>query len=156
MSQPPLVAELFAAFALEVGATPSVTLRGGNALDDYRSPPPFESATDSISDSYLESYPWGIGYLDAVSWRHYLPYLIEYAIRHKHSGNLVVDGLLNSLRPPDREPARLASLSPQQEALVVLFLELLAFGEPTPHQALACQVLDEWWIPNAIYRPASQ
>lgn len=156
MSQSPLVAELFAAFAHEVAATPSVTLRGGNALDDYLQPSPFESATDSISDSYLESYPWGIGYLDAASWRHYLPYLIEYAIRHKQSGNLVVDGLLNSLRPPDREPARLASLSAQQEALVTQFLEVLAFGEPSPHQEFACQVLEEWWVPNALYRPANK
>jgi hypothetical protein len=156
MSQSPLVSELFAAFALEAKATPSVTLRAGNALDDYRQPLPFEYAADSISDSYLESYPWGIGYLDAASWRHYLPYLIEYAIRHKDIGNLVVDGLLNSLRPPDREPPRLASLSPNQEALVARFLEVLAFGEPSPHQESACQVLEEWWVPNALYRPATK
>lgn len=156
MGQSPLVAELFAAFAPEVEATPSVTLRAGNALDDYSQPSPFETAADSISDSYLESYPWGIGYLDAASWRHYLPYLIEYAIRHKDSGDLVVDGLLNSLRPPDREPPRLASLSPQQEALVARFLEALAFGEPSPYSELACQVLEEWWVPNALYRPATK
>jgi hypothetical protein len=156
MGQPPLVAELFGAFALEIAAIPSVTLRAGNSLDDYQQPSPFESAVDSISDGYLENYPWGIGYLDAASWRHYLPHLIEYALRHKHDGNLVVDGLLNSLRPPDREPPRLASLSPQQEAQVTRFLEALAFGEPSPHQELACQVLEEWWIPNALYRQVAK
>ncbi|MBL8487088.1 MAG: hypothetical protein JNK22_08385 [Rhodocyclaceae bacterium] len=153
---PPLAAELFAAFAADVAATPSVTLRAGNALDDHRQPPPFEVAADSVSDGYLEQYPWGIGHLDAASWRHYLPFLMAYALSHRDAGNPVVEGLLNSLRPPDREPARLASLSPDQEALVTRFLETLAFGDPSPHQELACQVLGEWWIPNALYRPASR
>lgn len=156
MGRVSLVAELFSAFAADVAATPTVTLRAGNELDDYKQASRFEPTVDSISDAYLESYPWGIAHLDAASWRHYLPYLIEYALRHSHNGSLVVDALLNSLRPPDREPPRLASLSRQQESLITQFLETLAFGESSVHQDLACQVLDEWWLPNALYRAAAK
>ena len=156
MGQSPLAAELFSAFSAEVAATPSVTLRAGNDLDDYKQPSQFEPTADLISDAYLESYPWGIAHLDAASWRHYLPHLIDYALRHRNDGNLVVDSLLNSLRPPDREPPRLASLSRQQESLITQFLEALAFGESSAQQALACQVLDEWWAPNALYRVAAK
>ncbi|TXI93389.1 MAG: hypothetical protein E6Q34_05570 [Burkholderiaceae bacterium] len=152
MSQSSLVAELFAAFAPDTSATPSVTLRGGNQLDDYAQPSPFDPAVDSISDAYLEAYPWGVAYLDASSWRHYLPYLIEYVIRHMKDGDLVVDALLSSLRPPDRVPPRLASLTAAQQALVTQFLESMAFDEQSSYQELACQVLDEWWLPGARYR----
>lgn len=147
-----LVAEIFAAFASEVETTPSVTLRGGNQLDDYEQPSPFDPSIDSITDAYLETYPGGLGYLDVASWKHYLPHLVEYAIRHKGDGDLVTDSLLNSLRPPDHVPPRLASLSAEQEALLTRFLELLAFDDQSPHQEFACQVLDEWWLPNARYR----
>lgn len=152
MNPASLVAELFTAFAQDVAATPSVTLRAGNDLDDYKQPSPYDAVADAISDAYLERYPWGIGYLDAASWRHYLPYLIDYALRHLQDGGLVIDSLLFSLRPPDREPPRLASLSQRQEALVTQFLEILAFEESSPYQKFACQVLEEWWIPNALYR----
>lgn len=152
MGQSSLVAELFSAFAPEVAAAPSVTLRAGNDLDDYEQPSQFDPAADSICDAYLESYSWGIAHLDAASWRHYLPHLIEYALRHRHDNSLVVDALLSALRPPDRDPPRLASLSQRQESLITRFLEALAFGESSAHQDLACQVLDEWWVPNALYR----
>ncbi len=149
-----LIAKAFAAFSVEVAATPSITLRGGNALDDYEEPAPFDPLVDEISESYFEEYPWGITYLDAVSWRHYLPYLIEYSITHINGdqGCLVVDHLLSSLRPPDRDPPRLASLNSEQEAIITAFLDTLAFGEQSAYQEYACQVLEEWWIPNALYR----
>jgi hypothetical protein len=31
-------------------------------------------------------------------------------------------------------------------------LETLAFSDRSAYQAEACQVLEEWWIPNALYR----
>jgi Family of unknown function (DUF6714) len=66
---------------------------------------------------------------------------------------MVVDALLSALRPSDRVPPRLASLTEAQEAVVREFLELLAFGdEPSPYRDLALQVLEEWWLPNALYR----
>jgi hypothetical protein len=66
---------------------------------------------------------------------------------------MVVDALLSSLRPPDRTPPRLASLSEEQEAVLREFLEEIAFAaEPNHYQDLAMQVLEEWWIPDALYR----
>lgn len=147
-----LITKSFAAFSNEPSTPPSITLRGGNALDDYNTPPSFDPIIDLISDNYFEKYSWGISYLDASSWRHYLPHLIEYAIRHIQNGTLVVDSLLNSLRPPDLDPPRLASLTTEQEAVITEFLDLLAFDQQSAHQELACQVLEEWWTPGALYR----
>jgi hypothetical protein len=147
-----LLAEVRKAFAAEVEVAPSITLRGGNAIDEYSPPPPFEPDVDAVTDKYLETYPWGVSYLDANSWKHYLPSLFEYALRHVDSGSLVIEALLNSLRPPDRDPPRLASLSIEQEALVTQFLDVLAFSKESANQELACQVLEEWWAPGALYR----
>ncbi|WP_147411190.1 DUF6714 family protein [Pseudomonas cavernicola] len=152
MNYPTLVSEVFSAFSVESAAVPSVTLRAGNALDDYSEPTNFDPCADVISDAYLEQYHWGIGYLDPASWRHYLPHLIEYAVRHVQVGSGVIDSLLNSLRPPDRDPPRLASLSAQQEAAVTRFLDFLAFSPESAQIGLACQVLEEWWVPGALYR----
>ena len=63
------------------------------------------------------------------------------------------EGLLYSLRPPDRDPPRLASLTPEQKAAIVAFLEALAFDDNAAYyQADALQILEEWWLPNARYR----
>jgi hypothetical protein len=65
---------------------------------------------------------------------------------------MVIDSLLMSLRPPDREPPRLSSLTRTQEDLVVSFLEVLAFDDTSAWQLYAMQVLEEYWVPNALYR----
>jgi hypothetical protein len=65
---------------------------------------------------------------------------------------MAVEGLLHSLRPPDREPPRLASLTAEQEAVIVALLEEVAFSEDSANSDFAMQVLEEWWIPNALYR----
>lgn len=132
-----------------------MSLRGGDAADSYDEPPPFDAALDAITDDYLCRYTWGVGYLDPASWRHYLPHMIEHALRNHARGSDVADALLNSLRPPDREPSRLASLSTEQEAVVVEVLDFLAFAPDSRHQDLACQVLEEWWVPGALYRKPS-
>jgi hypothetical protein len=77
-----LIADAFAAFSAEGTAFPAMTLRGGDALDLDKPAPPFDVLVDAISDDYLEAHPWGTGWLDAASWRHYLPFMIEYALRH--------------------------------------------------------------------------
>ena len=151
-----LVADVHAAFSQEAEAAPPMTLRGGNDLDGYREPSAFDPSLDSVSDAYLEQYAWGLGYLDAESWRHYLPSFISYAVRHLTEGSNAIDALLNSLRPPDREPPRLASLSAEQQSIVTEFLDLLAFSKESLHQDLACQALEEWWAPGAIYRPGTE
>ena len=144
----------FAAFAADVTTKPTITLRGGNALDDYQQLPQFEESIDAITDAYLERYAWGIGYLDAASWRHVLPYLMAYALRHISEGSDVVDAFLNSLRPPDRQPPRLASLSAEQEIVVSRFIDVLAFSDESAHHELACQTMEEWWAPSSLYRPS--
>lgn len=146
----------FEVFHLDAKAVPSMTMRGGDAVDSYDAPPPYDPVIDAPTDAYLAQYTyWGITFLDAASWRHYLPRLIDYALRHFQDqtlNNMIIDGLLNSLRPPDHAPPRLRSLSAAQEALIVDFLDVLAFDEHSTYQECAMQTLEEYWLPNALYR----
>jgi hypothetical protein len=132
-----------------------MTLRGGNAIDGYDRAEPYDAAVDEPTDVYIEgSAFWGLAYLDAQSWRHYLPTLMDYALRHADDPAMVVDAMVRSLRPPDRYPPRLATLSPEQEEVVREFLELLAFGNHVPGvKEDAQQALEEWWLPNPRSRP---
>jgi len=142
--------EVFHADAL---AVPQMTLRGGYAEDSYDIAPPPDPVLDELTDTYLEAYTfWGLAYLDPASWRHYLPHLIDYTFRHMDDPKMVVEGLLHNLRPPDRVPLRLASLTAEQEAVIVEFLEDVAFSEDSANRDFAIQVLEEWWIPDALYR----
>lgn len=142
--------EVFSADAL---AAPRMTLRGGYAEDSYDIAPPPDPILDEATDTYLETYTfWGLGYLDPASWRHYLPSLIDYTFRHMDDPKMAVEGLLHNLRPPDREPPRLASLTAEQEAVIVAFLEQVAFSEDSANRDFAIQVLEEWWISDALYR----
>jgi hypothetical protein len=53
---------------------PPITLPGGNALDDYETPPAFDARLDEPTDAYLEQYArYGLAFLGPPSWRHYLP-----------------------------------------------------------------------------------
>jgi hypothetical protein len=94
----------------------------------------------------------GIPHLDPASWRHYLPALGALALDSLLSGSSAVSGLIQSLRPPDRDPPRLASLDKVQEAVIRELLEALAFSSESIWQAQACQALEEWWIENSLYR----
>jgi hypothetical protein len=147
-----LIADIFAAFSSEGTAFPPMTLRGGDALDLGRPAPPFDVLVDAVSDDYLEAHPWGSGYLDAASWRHYLPFMMAYALNHIGQASDVTDALLTSLRPPDRVPPRLASLTPAQETVVLRFLDALAYSESSASTDLAALVLSEWWTPGEIPR----
>ena len=143
------------AFAADAALRPAISLRGGEALDGYGEPPVFDATLDEPVDAYLEAYTFnGLIYLDPASWRHYLPRLIDYCMRHlTDAPGMVAEGLLWSLRPPDRDPPRLRSLSSDQEAVLVAFLERVAFGEEmAAERDLALQVLEEWWIPGALCR----
>jgi hypothetical protein len=149
-----LVSSAWEAFRADAASTPPLTLRGGNAVDSYVPATPFEPADDEPTDAYLEGFTfWGLGYLDARSWRHYLPRLLEYAFTHPEDPAMVTEALVRSLRPPDRYPPRLRTLSADQEAVVRAFLEQIALGDASPHlQAEAQQALEEWWLPNARCR----
>jgi hypothetical protein len=150
-----IVRKAFEVFRADADALPPLTLRGGNAVDSYDEAAPFDPALDEPTDAYIEGFTfWGLGYLDAQSWRHYLPRLIGYAFRRPHDPAMAVEALIRSLRPPDRYPPRLSTLTADQEAVVVAFLEALAFGDDTSHvQVDAQQALEEWWLPGASYRP---
>jgi hypothetical protein len=152
-----IIERAYDAFRSDAAIVPPITLRGGDALDSYDSPPPYDAAIDELTDAYLERYAFhALPFLDPPSWRHYLPRFIDYALRNiasNASGTMAVDGLLYSLRPPDREPPRLGSLTPEQEKVVVAMLDELAFAEDSLYQRDAIQVMEEWWVPDALYRP---
>lgn len=145
----------FQAFRADTEAVPPLTLRGGHAIDGYDEAEPFNDGRDEPTDAYIEAYAfWGLGYLDARSWRHYLPRLISYAFRRPDDPAMAVEAVIRSLRPPDRYPPRLATLTAEQEAVVVTFLEVLALGDHSGHsQDDAQQALEEWWLPGARHRP---
>ena len=69
---------------------------------------------------------------------------------------MAAEGALHNLRPPDRDPPRLASLNAEQEAVIAAFLEELAFSADSANNEFAMQVMAEWWIPDALYRPGRQ
>ena len=149
-----LITRTRGAFADDAARQPPMTLRGGNDVDSYDIPAPFDPAVDVVTDAYIERHAFhALPHLDPESWRHHLPALISYAFERMHQpGDLAIEALLWSLRPPDREPARLGSLSPEQEAVVVSFLEVLAFEERSAYNDFATQVLEEYWVPGALYR----
>jgi hypothetical protein len=158
MTRDEIIRRAYEVFQADVDATPTTTLRGGEALDSYDEPPPYDPDIDVATDAYLEAYAFNaLNFLDAQSWRHYLPRLIDYALRNIAStapGTMAIDGLLWSLRPPDRDPPRLASLTKSQEEVVVAALDQLAFSDDSVYRKDAMQVMEEWWIPGALYRPS--
>ena len=141
-------------FRAELAEPPALSLRGANAVDGYDEPEPFDPALDEPTDEYLERFAfWGMPYLDARSWRHYLPRLIEYALAHPDDPAMVVEATVRSLRPPDRVPARLTTLSAPQEAVVTRFLEHVALGDDADgSRDDARAALEEWWLPGAYLR----
>jgi hypothetical protein len=146
------------AFHADAAVPPPLTLRGANDVDGYQYPEPFDGLQDEPTDTYLEQFAyWGVIYLDAQSWRHYLPRLIAYALHHSDDPAMVIEALVRSLRPPDRYPPRLATLNHEQEEVVRSFLEAVALGDLIPHlQDEAQQALEEWWLPNPRSRPTAE
>jgi hypothetical protein len=145
------------AFRDELARPPALSLRGANAVDSYDHPEPFDPTLDEPTDEYLERFTfWAMPYLDARSWRHYLPRLIEYALAHPDDPAMVVEATVRSLRPPDRVPARLTTLSSEQESAVVRFLEHVALSDDeNGARDDARTVLEEWWLPGAQLRTQS-
>ena len=142
------------AFRDELAERPALTLRGANAVDGYDHPEPFDPALDEPTDEYLERFTfWAMPYLDARSWRHYLARFIEYALAHPDDPAMVVEATVRSLRPPDRVPARLTTLSAAQEAVIVAFLERVALSDDEDGSVDdARAALEEWWLPGAHLR----
>ncbi len=143
------------AFKAEMAAPPAMTLRSGDSIDTYGPEYPFDPALDAVSEEYLERFADGLSYLDAASWKHYLPAFGAFAIANLSEGSKVIGALIASLRPPDRVPPRLGSLSREQEDILRELLELLAFSDDSAWQQEACQALEEWWIENPLFRPST-
>jgi hypothetical protein len=132
---------------------PPLSLRGGNALDNYSAPPAFDPELDQPTPEYFEANYWGISHLDPVSWCFYVPLLVAYALQNiSNMKSMAIDAFLASLRPPDREPPRLEALSPEQKAAVVAMLDRLAFDDASVWKEPAMTALEEYWAPGALYR----
>jgi hypothetical protein len=157
MSDAGLAERARGAFAADLAAPPPLSLRGGNDVDGHDRATPFDPAVDQPADAYLERHAlWGLIYLDAQSWRHYLPHLIAYAERHPDDPHMVVETLVRSLRPPDRYPPRLTALTTDQESAVRAFLELVVSDDRFAHlRDEAQQALDEWWGSHPRNRPSA-
>jgi hypothetical protein len=124
-----IVRRAAAAFRADAERPPRTTLRGGDSLDAYEQPPPYDPGLDAATDDYVETYAsYGLVYVDADSWRHYLPRLIEHALRNhdvrdRPRAGLAIGALLGSLRPPERDPPRLATLTIEQERVIIDLLD---------------------------------
>jgi uncharacterized protein DUF6714 len=151
-----IIRRAFDVFGADVATPPPLTLRGGERVDSYDVPKPYDADHDTLTDEYIEAFAFhALPFLDARSWRHYLPRLMEHAFRRPDEPTgLVLQALIRSLRAPDREPPRLTTLTAEQETVVVAFLEAIA-GDPGREEdaEAARQALLEWWVPNARHRP---
>ena len=158
MNSEDIVRRAHEVFGDDVAAIPPLTLRGGNEIDSYSRPQPHDPDQDRETDEYFERFAyWGLIYLDARSWRHYLPALIDYTFRRPDDPAMVTEALVRSLRPPDRYPPRLGTLTPEQEAVIAALLERLAFDDEwTGVREDAQQALEEWWLPNPRSRPTAE
>lgn len=146
------VPQLSAAFS-DQPERPVMSLRAGNAEDDYEPHPDYETEIDRPTPEYLETYHWGIGHLDAESWRYYLPHLLAHALRNlSDPGSMAVQSTLFYLRPPDRDPPRFGSLTPAQRRAVIAVLDQLAFVDESVWQGDATLALEEYWAPGALFR----
>jgi hypothetical protein len=149
-----------AAFRADAEREPRTTLRGGNSLDGYEQPPAYDPVLDEPTDGYVETYAsYGVVYLDPDSWRHYLPLLMDHALRNydvrgQPGAGLAIGALLGSLRPPDRDPPRLATLTTAQERVIVALLDVLAFEEDSDWQDEAMELLEDYWAPAEVEQRA--
>lgn len=134
-----------------------MSLRSGNAIDCGKEEVEFDPKLDKPSNDYLESNYDGICFLDAESWKYYLPILIEFTIKnYTFSNSMVIDSFISSLRPPDREPPRFGALTEKQEKIIIELLDRLAFDEQSNWKAEAILALEEYWAPGALYRKSSK
>ena len=156
MDRAEITRRAFAVFHEDADRPPPLTLRGGERVDGYDFPEPYDPALDEPTDEYIERFAFhAMPFLDARSWRHYLPRLIDHAFRRPDEPTgLVTFALIRSLRPPDREPPRLATLTTEHESVITAFLEALARDPAFEHvREDVVQALEEWWMPNARLRP---
>ena len=150
LSKSDVSSRAFQVFSDDFATPPQVSLRSGNEIDSYAKPLPFDENEDKPTDEYVEKFSWGIVHLDPASWRHYLPILIDLSIRKiDGASNIAVDAFLSSLRPPDRDPPRFATLSAEQIQVITDFLDIMAFDEQSAYREEAMAAIQEFWGPGA-------
>jgi len=134
---------------------PVITLKQGDDIDAYGKSSEEKNAVlndwRSIPDEYLVQYQNGLIYLDAQSWRYYLPAFLRHAVCNANRVSPATDACLSNLRPPDKEPPRLKTISPTERTAIVSALEYLAFDLGSVYQETACQVLEEYWVEKSLY-----
>jgi hypothetical protein len=94
----------------------SLNVTGGHVFEVFRSdaeaPPPFDPEQDDPTDAHLEGFAFrGLGYLDARSWRPYLPRLIDYAFRRPDDPAMVTEALAPCARRRSRAAASAAMVT---------------------------------------------
>lgn len=154
-----IIKQAYKVFADDMVIIPPTTLRSADAINNYDEPIPYDPNLDEPTDEYIEHFTyWGQIYLDPASWKYYLPKWIDYIFHHEEDkASMVTEGVIYSLRPPDREPPRLASLNKDQEAVIVSFLKhVAASGTLEYNGEMAQRVLEEWYLPNALFRPKAE
>jgi hypothetical protein len=154
--QTQLLHSISEAFPSDV-AHAALSLRQGDEIDSHETPAPDVIPVNwrDVPENELETYHWGFTYLDAESWRFYLPAFLTYSVRYLSRGkSLVVAACLSNLRPPDKVPSRFSTLSVCQRRTVVTVLEFLAFDSESDFTTDACQVLEEYWMEHPLYPDA--
>lgn len=156
VERPEIVRRAFEVFRADVESPPPLTLRGADRVDSYDFPEPYDAELDEPTDAYIEQFAFhAMPFLDARSWRHYLPRLMDHAFRRPDEPTgLVLQAVIRSLSAPDREPPRLMTLNADQEAIIIAFLEQIARDAAREFEAEAAgQALLDWWVPHARHRP---
>ncbi len=158
--QEPLIREeaalraLIAAAFVEPADRPAITLRAGKCAGRLRAASAVGSSARYARRGVSRGQLLGQHHLDPASWRYYLPILMRHGLDRfrGRAPSMSTDTLPFSLRPPDRDPPRFATLSPEQNAAVSQFLDLLAFDPRSMHTDDAMTAMEEYWAPGATYR----
>ena len=136
-----LIARAFEVFPSK--QSPAMTLRGGDQVDAYEEPPPYDEKLDAPSDEYVAEFAYyALFHLDSESLKYYLPYLMRYAHTHMVDASaMAIDALLRVLQREPGENGSLSDVSEDQEHIIREFVEALATDERSSWQFEATQVL---------------
>lgn len=128
---------------------PAISLRGANAIDDYRDPPPHDPVNDAPDADYFEEYFWGLSHLDSQAWLHYLPYFLTYAqSQHRQPGSNFVEALLAALGSMHFNVRIHSRLGALQRACVLKLLDRFAFDPDSAWREQAARALQAYWTPG--------
>jgi hypothetical protein len=105
---------------------PKITLRGGDAVDSRKPPPPFDPDLDDEDDLYIKKYICGISYLDENSFDYYFLRIAQYVLCHFGDGsNVVVHDFFYEIA----KEKFIKRLDPERKVAVKMLLEHLLAQE---------------------------